>query len=358
MTQTRRRKRIGCGIYADRYGLSAVVKVGTGAAAEQQEKRFPHETPRAEIKAWQENTRIALRARQGRPGTTTPRGTLAGDADAYLKQMEALASYKSRCCEVAAWTALYGRLRRVQLTAAHVREARVAWLAEGYTPKTINNRVQTLRHLYHVLDGKRRPTPADEIEALPIPPVPKVMVAAGVFKTVAENLKTGDAKTRARFMVIAATGVRPAELKRTLPGDVDLHRRLWAVRTAKGGEVRAIWLNDDMLTAWQQFVAADAWGPFDSSDYAKALYAAGWPKDVRPYQARHSIGLELGERGTDMSDIQNWLGHKHIATTRKHYVGVLSSRLKHASELLADRFGWIPDKSDGDESGEQSKTVH
>ena len=111
-------------------------------------------------------------------------------------------------------------------------------------------------------------------------------------------------------MVIASTGVRPAEVKRTQPGDVDMDRRAWIVRTAKGGEPRALWLNDDMKAAWEAFIAADAWGHFDASDYAKALYAAGWPKDVRPYQARHSMALELGERGVDIGDIQGVLGHR------------------------------------------------
>jgi integrase len=84
-------------------------------------------------------------------------------------------------------------------------------------------------------------------------------------------------------------------------------------------------------------------GPFDGSDYAKALYAAGWPKDVRPYQARHSVALELSERGIDLGDVQGWLGHKHVTTTRKHYAPVLSSRLKQASETLGGRFdGWEP----------------
>jgi hypothetical protein len=32
--------------------------------------------------------------------------------------------------------------------------------------------------------------------------------------------------------------------------------------------------------------------------HAKELYAAGWPKDVRPYQARHGVALELGEAGS------------------------------------------------------------
>jgi site-specific recombinase XerD len=75
-------------------------------------------------------------------------------------------------------------------------------------------------------------------------------------------------------MVIASTGVRPAELKRAESADVDLERKAWIVRTAKGGEPRAFWLNDDMVAAWKPFVAA-AWGTFDGSDYVKALYATG-----------------------------------------------------------------------------------
>jgi site-specific recombinase XerD len=125
-------------------------------------------------------------------------------------------------------------------------------------------------------------------------------------------------------MVIASTGVRPAEVKRTLPGDVDMERRAWIVRTTKGGEPRALWLNDDMKAAWEAFIAADA---------------AGWPKDVRPYQARHSMALELGERGVDIGDIQGVLGHRQVATTRKHYAPVLVSRLKQASQTMAGRFG-------------------
>ena len=46
-------------------------------------------------------------------------------------------------------------------------------------------------------------------------------------------------------------------------------------------------------------------------------------RNVRPYQARHSVALELGERGIDLGDVQGWLGHKHVQTTRKHYAPVL-----------------------------------
>jgi site-specific recombinase XerD len=247
---------------------------------------------------------------------------------------------------VNAWIDLYGRLRRSQLTAEHVRKARATWAGDGYAPKTINNRIQTLQHLYTTLDGDKAPTPADDIKKLTVPDSVKVLVPAKVFQSVAANLT--DPKTRSRFMLIASTGVRPAEVKRAKPGDVDLDRRVWMVRTAKGGAPRAIVLNDEMRAAWTAFIAAHAWGSFDASDYAKALYAAGWPKDVRPYQARHSVALELGERGIDLADVSTMLGHKDLATTRRHYQGILTSRLKSASHALAGRFsGWkVPEGED------------
>ncbi len=130
------------------------------------------------------------------------------------------------------------------------------------------------------------------------------------------------------------------------------------MRTAKGGEPRAFWLNDDMAAAWKAFIKADAWGSFDGSDYAKELYAAGWPKDVRPYQARHSVALELGERGIDLADVSAVLGHRQLATTRRHYAPVLVSRLKGASEILAGRFnGWQPNEAQVAESPNEATVI-
>ena len=135
-SKTVRRKRIGKGIYRDRYGVAAAVKVGTGDAAQQREKRFPFDTPLKEIKIWQEAMRGELRTAQRRP-VALSRGTLEADATVYLAQVKHLTSYKSRVCEVDAWTALYGRLRRSQITAEHVRKARATWIADHYAPKTV-----------------------------------------------------------------------------------------------------------------------------------------------------------------------------------------------------------------------------
>jgi integrase len=152
-----------------------------------------------------------------------------------------------------------------------------------------------------------------------------------------------DATARARFMVIASCGVRPSEVMRAQPDDVDLERRVWRVRDGKGGyRPGGLYLIDDMLAAWRVFVAAAAWGPFREGSWVRTLRAAGWPATLRPYHLRHSVGIELSEAGTDLADIAAFLGHTRVQTTRSHYVPVLSGRMKDASERLTGRIVWDP----------------
>ena len=79
--KSKRRRKVTKGVYRDRYGLSASVKVGPRGEALQAEKRFPFDTPAGEIRKWQEAMRVELRAKLGRPRSV--RGTLDGDANWY-----------------------------------------------------------------------------------------------------------------------------------------------------------------------------------------------------------------------------------------------------------------------------------
>lgn len=94
-----------------------------------------------------------------------------------------------------------------------------------------------------------------------------------------------------------------------------------------------------MRAAWRAFVDADAFGPFDTSRLAKILRRAGWPAEVRPYNAKHSIGIELAERGADMADIQAWFGHTSPGTTRI-YTGQPLERVRRLAALVDGRLGW------------------
>jgi integrase len=348
------------GIKEDRYGVRAYVKIGTGATARQKEKRFKRNTPLKTILNWQESTRVALRG-----GTVAaPKDTLRNDAVRYLAHMKAQllpSGYASLVCEINAWEELFD-VPRHKITRAMLLDIRHRWLTEprgGPTaksgtrdarpiaPKTCNHRIRALRALYHYIDGSKAETPCDDIDKLREPDANPKFVSVRKIREVAARLT--DPKTRARFMVLASTGQRPAQLKRAQPDDVDLRRRVWFVRPAKGGNPIPIVLTDDMVIAWKAFKAADAWSEFredgtikrtwDSSDYAKELYAAGWPKGVRPYNTKHTVAITLGESGVEWEDMKDWFGQKDVKTTRI-YTGHILARTRGTAKRLDGRIGW------------------
>jgi integrase len=136
-----------------------------------------------------------------------------------------------------------------------------------------------------------------------------------------------------------STGKRPIEIMRAQPEDVNLEARVWIPRDAKGGHTIGVYLNDDQLAAWKLFAEADAWGPFNLGNFGRVLRTAGWPKGLRPYQARHSTWIAAAERGVDLADISAGAGHKDMRLTRRVYSPVLNSRLQAMSERLDGRFG-------------------
>jgi integrase len=343
------RRRLEANVYADRYGIETQVTVRGLTRTE----RWPTDTPRPLMRRWVKETR----ARLEHIAPESARGKLAGDLDLYLTRIKHLVSWREIRATLRAWLTVVtpdgtlGQMRRHAITRAHVELARSQWTAAGVAPKTINHRVNWLRHLYRTLDGEEAMTPCDRLKPLRVQKTIPHLVPAETILAVERTLRARevagvlrDAKTRGRFMVLVATGKRPAEVMRARPDDVDLDRRTWQVRNAKGGTGPGIYLNDDMLTAWRVFIAADAWGVFETSAYARTLRAAGWPQGVRPYQARHSVAIELGDRGIPLDGVAAHLGHTRQETTRI-YQPVLNSVLQRASEALQGRLTWDPEAS-------------
>lgn len=341
------RRRLATGIYADAYGIAVRVTVhGTS-----KEYRFPPDTPTAQLIAWR-------KAQTHRDTTAHPapkRGSLARDIVRYLRRLKGQPSYKAERSHLRAWLAKWPRLQRWQLSREHVERAIADWRVAGVAPKTMHHRVRVLRAVYLRLDGPDTRTPLDHVVLPPIPRPRPVSVSDDLIATVAANLakqeqpasrkgeKTGrgrlhDAKTRARFLVLATHAQRPAELARALPADVDLDRRLWFVRGAKGSHNVVIPLSDQQVAAWQLFIAAEAWGKWDSRSWARTLRTAGWPNGIRPYNLRHSTAVSALQRGIDLGDVQGLLGHTSPETTRRFYAGVQIERLAEATAALDGRF--------------------
>ena len=353
MPRRGKRKRLARGVFEDKTGRAGIIHVGKPI-----ELRFPPFTPIAEIR---DRMATELKKRKGSGRARASRGTLAHAVDRWDGQETHLASWRERRAELRAWVQLYGDRRFHALTAEDVRRAIGIWTAAGLAPKTIRNRLWSLKHLYR-LEG-RTDTPVDDVTPpakvrAVINPTPAATILA-VYAKLLEFEASGrlrDAKTRGRYMVRASTGRRPCEIMRAEPDDVDLERREWRVRDAKGGWSEGLYLNDDMLIAWMVFAEAKAWGPFNTGSQAEVLRAAGWPSErdargkylSRPYHARHTVGMAISEQGIDLADVGGWLGQRDIRTTRESYVPILKGRMQRSAEAIDGRLaGWNVARKDG-----------
>lgn len=345
----RTRKRVAEGVYADEYGLAATVKV----KGRQREQRFDKGTALDFIAAWRARIREDLLDVHESGETAPTPGTYADELERYLKTITTRAAFTSDRSHLRAWLPHIGPLLRRTVRPAHVKKAMQAWQAAGKRARTIRHRLRVLRELYRHFDGPHAPTPVLGIDA-PTPEAPHPVAvpwktvqrvaaslkhgirgekAHGPKKTVAAFATASPEKSRARFLVLATTGQRPAQVQRAAPADVDLKRRLWFVRPAKGGTAITLPLDADMVAAWTAFIAADAWGPYDGRSFAKLLRRHGWPEGVRPYELRHTLAIDLILGGADLSDVQGALGHRRIETTRQYYVPVLLARQRRALRL-------------------------
>jgi integrase len=331
-------------VYLDSGGFEVRVMVGGVPYS----ARMPKDSTLDELKG----KRAALEAMGRTESPPVERGSLAAAAKRYIKLMRHLASWEDREDHLNAWIQELGDVYRHRVTSAHVLAARVRWLSQRkpLAPKTINHRVNTLRHLYRTLDGPQAKTPCDGIEPLTVPKTPIQRISNELILAVDRRLQEMEAKrtgppwngkTRARYRVFVSTGKRPCEIMRAQSGDVNLEARVWVPRDAKGGFCPGVYLNDDMLAAWQLFIAEHAWGTYSTGNFARTLRSAGWPEKVRPYQARHTTWMHASEQGIDLEDIAVGAGHRDPRITRRVYVPVLNSRLQRLGEALDGRFnGW------------------
>lgn len=329
------RETIAPGVYQDQYGY-AVRWVSHGI---RREKRFPRDTPIEVVKAFR-----ARQVQQAAPPPDTPTSSFVRDIVTFLRTRKGKKCYKADRAHLRPWARRFPGKSRWSITRDDVMRAIAEWTADDYSAREIGHRVKLLKQVYLTLEPGSA-TPCDRVK-LPTPPKTRPMgVAPALVRQVAANLVAAeqcghlrDAKTRARYLVLATTGQRPAQVQRAEPFDVDLEARRWIVRPAKGDNGTIVYLNDDMVAAWQLFISAQAWGAYDSRSFARTLRSSGWPEGVRPYNLRHRVGLALSEAGVDLGDIQAHMGHSTPTTTRQFYVPVVPARLQLATQRIAGTF--------------------
>ena len=350
----RKRNRVALGIYRDRWGLSATVKVdGT-----QREKRFPPDTPLRTIRAWQDHMRVALRAADPRRCHTN----FKTDATAYLARVRRTASYRERERNIGLWIDDFGPRRRHSITTDEIARVLQRWEREGYAASTLNHRRGALMHLWSMLDGQTADNPVTRIprykEPRPEPrglsweEVEQILVAMpDRGQPIAGQTLDDASKTKVRLAVIAFTGLTHSQLKQLRPQDVFWREsaiKAPARSKGQGASAQVIPVTRRGLAALARFAELDCWGTFSNASLNKSFQRACAKVGIigkRAYDLRHTFGTEMYRRTHDPLVVQQLMLHRSSETTRRYILGAVPDALQRAvdavdEEETAGSIGW------------------
>ena len=320
----RRRVRVAEGIYRDRHGLAATVKV----KGIQREIRFPPGTPLKTIRARRDELRASLR--------TLPDGdrhTLNHDAGRYLDQVQHTlrVSLRDRRRDLAVWLPRFGHLRTLALP-SHLAtlNAQLHEWRRTLAASSCNHRRHALIHLVRLLYGRRAAVDLiDLVRFPPAPPKPRWVPRTHIDAVLAHLAPSS--KTRVRLELMHWTGMRPSQMGRLTRADFHLQEPIPYVSVPRGkrGRLAAVPLVDEAVAAGRAFIEREAFGPWSTPSANKAIRTAARKAKLEPftvYQIRHSFATWLRHAGADLADIQDLYGHTDPTTTRIYAAPTLAKQ--------------------------------
>lgn len=346
---TRRRVRLARGIYEDQFGRAGVVTVGTGPLRQGKEKRFPPGTEIRTIRAWQDETRVALRATQ----PLKPSG-FALDVAAYLETVRTMPSYQDRAHDLALWVQVFGTRDRHAVTALDVQAQLDSWRAAGCAASTVNHRRSALRRFYRMQADDYNPVIKTRRYREPdaLPRGLKYPLIARLLRTMPNmgRAEKGEERppvnlTKLRLAVIAHTGLPHAALMQLRPEMIDWRRKrlLFPARSkGEGAKPRTVPLTKEGLAALRAFAAADAWGRFSTASmrasFLRACRRLGL-SGLRPYDLRHAFGSAVWAATGSLQTTGYLMGHApgSLRTTARYTLSEVPKAAEAAAKAVSER---------------------
>ncbi len=161
-------------------------------------------------------------------------------------------------------------------------------------------------------------------------------------------------RTGLMLQALLETGARASELVQLRVEDVSLAERLVTIQHGEGGKRREVPIRRDLAQLLRLRIGARRGGPLFASRQqgtGPAPYtltrqrvgqvvrgvasAAGITKRVYPHLLRHTVATRLLALGMDITDLQRFLGHESISTTRL-YAETTAATLQRRFDQLTD----------------------
>jgi len=210
-------------------------------------------------------------------------------------------------------------------------------LGKRLKPKTVNCYLNSVCQFYHYL--------AEEEEVPIVNPVkkPNIMkLSRGLPKHLKEeqieilfkNLK--GPRDRAMFMIMLRCGLRVEEVAHLSLGNIDLKRRILFIQDGKGAKDRIVYISNDALAALLEYLRVRPAnkvkkvflvekGPLTGQSISirgiqkrMEYYANKTKLRISCHHLRHTMATQMLNADTDLSTIQDLLGHNSIRTTQRY----------------------------------------
>jgi integrase/recombinase XerD len=163
-----------------------------------------------------------------------------------------------------------------------------------------------------------------------------------------------DGRVGLMLQTLLETGARASELVQLRVDDVGLAERVVTIRQGKGGKQREVPIRRDLAQLLRLHIGSRRAGPLFASRQQgsgpvphtltrqrvgqvvrSVANAAGIIKRVYPHLLRHTVATRLLALGMDITDLQRFLGHESITTTRL-YAETTAATLQRRFDQLTD----------------------
>jgi site-specific recombinase XerD len=210
-------------------------------------------------------------------------------------------------------------------------------LGKRLKPKTVNCYLNSVCQFYHYL--------AEEEDVPIVNPVkkPNIMkLPRGLPKHLKEeqieilfkNLK--GPRDRAMFMIMLRCGLRVEEVAHLSLGNIELKRRILFIQDGKGAKDRIVYISNDALAALLEYLSVRPAnkvkkvflvekGPLTGQSISirgiqkrMEYYANKTDLRISCHHLRHTMATQMLNADTDLSTIQDLLGHNSIRTTQRY----------------------------------------
>jgi site-specific recombinase XerD len=210
-------------------------------------------------------------------------------------------------------------------------------LGKRLKPKTVNCYLNSVCQFYHYLSEEEGIPIVNPVKKPNIMKLPRGLprhLNDEQIEILFKHLK--GQRDRAMFMIMLRCGLRVEEVAHLSLGNIDLKRRILFIQDGKGAKDRIVYISNDALAALLEYLRVRPAnkvkkvflvekGPLTGQSLSvrgiqkrMEYYARKTKLRISCHHLRHTMATQMLNADTDLSTIQDLLGHNSIRTTQRY----------------------------------------